>query len=304
MEQSVAGFDVVHIHAVFSHASLAAVRACRRHRVPYVVRPLGSLDPWSMRQKAFRKRVFWHAGVARMLKEASAIHYTSGGERRLAEKSLGLNHGVVIPLGINAELYGQGDARKFNHFYPEIGEDPYVLVLSRLHPKKGLELFLEVFLKATAQPEFKQWKLVLAGNGEDSYIESLRKIVEEGKASGRVIFTGWVEGEKKLSALRDASLLVLPSKQENFGLCITEALACGVPVLVSRDVNIAEDVEDAGAGWACALDRDALADALMEALSDKTERGRRGALGREWVRRRFAWPAIASELKTLYASIS
>ncbi|HYG79851.1 MAG TPA: glycosyltransferase, partial [Pyrinomonadaceae bacterium] len=77
------GFDVAHIHAVFSHPCVAAARACRLNRVPYVVRPLGSLDPWSMRQKPWRKRLLWHAAARRMLRGAAAVHYTTLEERRL-----------------------------------------------------------------------------------------------------------------------------------------------------------------------------------------------------------------------------
>ena len=98
---------MVHIHAVFSHACLAAAQSCRRHRVPYIVRPLGTLDPWSLRQKRFRKQLFWQLAVKRMLREAAAIHYTADEEQRLAEHSLGLKRGVVIGLGVDSSLAAQ-----------------------------------------------------------------------------------------------------------------------------------------------------------------------------------------------------
>jgi glycosyltransferase involved in cell wall biosynthesis len=159
-------FDMVHIHAVFSHASLAAAQACRKEGIPYVVRPLGTLDPWSLRQKSWRKKLFWHLGVKRLLAGAARIHYTTSTERKLAEASLGLAGGVVIPLGIEADLFNQH--REANNGSPASSSvtSPYVLVLSRLHRKKGLEVLLPAFLSLVKYPEFAAWKLVLAGDGE------------------------------------------------------------------------------------------------------------------------------------------
>src|SRR5207249_3586219 len=94
-------YDVVHVHAVFSHACFAAANACQRRHIAYVVRPLGTLDPWSIGQKRLRKQLFLQLGARRMLHCAAAVHYTTATEQRMAETSLGINHGVVIPLGIS-----------------------------------------------------------------------------------------------------------------------------------------------------------------------------------------------------------
>jgi len=97
LDGNVAGYDIVHIHAVFSHATHAAARACRRHRVPYVVRPLGTLEPWSMQQKRLRKLIAWHFFFRRFILEANAVHYTTEQERELTERSLKLSGGIVDP---------------------------------------------------------------------------------------------------------------------------------------------------------------------------------------------------------------
>src|SRR6185295_10295800 len=124
-------FDLVHVHAVFNHSSVAAARACRRAGVPYVIRPLGTLDPWSMSQKSLRKRVFWQVAGKGMLQAAAAVHYTSEGEKLSTERLTGLNHGRVVPLGIETTSTATRDKQS------------YVLVLSRLHPKKGLDVLIE-----------------------------------------------------------------------------------------------------------------------------------------------------------------
>jgi len=305
LRANVERFDVVHIHAVFSHACLAAARASRWRNVPYVVRPLGTLDPWALRQKRLRKRLLWHVWARRMLRGATAIHYTTTEERRLAEEGLGLDHGVVIPLGVREELLTpQADRMCFRKRFPSLGKDPYILMLSRLHPKKGLELLLEAFLALVNQQEFQHWRLVVAGEGAAGYVTSLQRLVQEKDGAAHVLFAGWLDGAENISALQDAALLALPSHQENFGLSVVEAMACGVPVLVSPHVNLAEEIRAAGAGWVVPLDAAALLQALMDALRGEAERSTRGSAGRDLVRSRFTWPRVSAELAQLYRSVT
>lgn len=292
-------FDVVHIHAVFSHSSLAAAAACRNRGVPYIVRPLGTLDPWSLKQKSFRKRLFWHLGVRRMLDGASAIHYTTAPERELAQGSLGLNHGVVIPLGI--ESVSTNGTKLTEPQGEPPSSRPYVLVLSRLHPKKALEFLLPAFLSLVTREEFKEWKLVLAGDGDAEYVQSLRDLIEKEKGNEHVIFAGWLEGNRKEAALRNASLLALTSYQENFGLCVIEALAYGVPVFVSPHVNLAGQIAKSNAGWIAEINADAIRTGLKEAMDSESERLRRGKNGRQFAAD-FAWPGVTDQLFNLYLS--
>jgi glycosyltransferase involved in cell wall biosynthesis len=303
LEAHVADFDVVHIHAVFSHACLAAARACRKRGVPYIVRPLGTLDPWSLKQKSTKKKLLWHLSVKRMLDGAGAIHYTAIPEQKLAEESLNLGRGIVVPLGIEMDsIGGNGDKETPQALDPHLGNHPYVLVLSRLHPKKGLELLLPAFLSLAKQSEFAEWKLVLAGEGDSEYVSLLRGLVEKEGMSERVIFAGWLEGEQKRVVLQRASLLALTSYQENFGLCVVEALACGVPVILSPHVNLAPEVEAAGAGWVTPLESGALESTLAATMRDPHGRAQRGAAGKELVRRRFTWGAVANQLVSVYNS--
>ena len=133
LDEHVADYDLVHIHAVFNHSCIAAARACRQKRVPYIVRPLGTLIPWSLKQKSLRKKAFWHAGIKTMLTSAAAIHYTTKGEQQAVENSLSLNHGVVVPLGVDvtakpasAVTETQTTLGKLGERIPELRERPYV----------------------------------------------------------------------------------------------------------------------------------------------------------------------------------
>jgi glycosyltransferase involved in cell wall biosynthesis len=303
LDGHVSDFDVVHIHAVFNHACIAAASACRKHHVPYVVRPLGTLDPWSMKQKPWRKSLVWQVAGKRMLRGAAAVHYTARAEQSAVEGSLGLNHGRVVPLGVETDLFALTNGKKsLDQKLPKLNGHPYVLVLSRLHPKKGLDVLVDAFLSLVQQKDFDAWRLVLAGEGPDEYVQMLKQKVSSHRAEDIVLFPGWLEGGEKNAFLRGASLLALPSYQENFGLCVMESLAAGVPVLASPHVNLADEIRAAGAGWISPVEAMSLQQTLTAALRDNDELHRRGALGRVFAQQ-FVWPNVAGMLAQLYESV-
>lgn len=292
LKTSVRDFDLVHIHAVFNHASVAAASVCRKAGVPYVVRPLGTLDPWSMKQKAGRKKIFWSLVGKKMLRGSAAVHYTAEGEKTATEESLDINHGRVIALGV--EVNGSAQTKKATDYFPVIDERPYVLLLSRLDPKKNVEALIDAFklLKGNV------WRLVIAGDGSRDYVASLK---QKAAGSEKIIFTGWVEGEQKEALLGGAALFVLPSRHENFGLSVMEAMARGVPVLVSPHVNLAHEIEAANAGWI--MDVTQLNDGLAAVLENETERARRGQAAHQFSQR-YSWQRTATELAELYRQIA
>jgi len=290
LNSNIKNFDLAHIHAVFNHSSISASQACRKTGVPYVIRPLGTLDPWSMTQKSLRKRLFWRFSGKAMLHHAAAVHYTSEVEKLSTERHLALHRGKVIALGIDANN-GHSNGRMF----PE----PYVLVLSRLHPKKAVDVLIDAFQSLIQMGKFARWRLVIAGDGPPDYVSKLKAQVG---ATDRITFTGWLDDDKKHAVLGGASLLALPSHQENFGLCVMEALSHSVPVLVSPNVNLATEIVSANAGWVSAIDKDALVTRLAEALSDEEELMSRGRAGKQ-LSQRYSWENTAKELIDLYRDI-
>lgn len=291
LKTSVQDFDLVHIHAVFNHASVAAANACRKAGVPYVVRPLGTLDPWSMKQKAGRKKFFWSLVGKRMLCGSAAVHYTAAGEKTATEESLGINHGRVIALGV--EMNGLPQTKKAADYFPALVGRPYVLLLSRLDPKKNVESLIDAFKSLKNDT----WRLVIAGDGSRDYVSSLKKRAAN---SEKIIFTGWVEGAQKETLLCDAALFALPSHHENFGLSVVEAMARGVPVLVSPHVNLAHEIEAANAGWIVELAQ--LKNGLAAALENETERARRGTAACQFSQQ-YSWQKTATDLIDLYRQI-
>lgn len=306
LSANVRDFDLVHIHAVFSHSSLAAFRACRSRGVLYIVRPLGSLTPWALSRKRLRKRILWHAGVGEMLRRAGALHYTTQQERRLTEAALQLaKEGVVIPVPVHSpadELAGAGSSPLAERI-PALHKPPYVLALGRLHPVKRLDLLIEAFLEVTRSCEFRDWRLVLAGEGDERYVRSLRARVSREAAEERVVFAGWVDGAEKAAAIRKAALVASVSCQESLGLSLLESLAHGIPVLVGEDVSLADDIREAGAGWVISTDGYGLRDGLRCALSDPAERSRRGRAGGAFWAERFSEARIGEQLRNLYDAV-
>ena len=174
-------------------------------------------------------------------------------------------------------------------------------MLSRLHPKKGLDVLIDAFIALTRRTEFDQWRLVIAGDGPLDHVALLKRKAQD--AHDRIVFAGWFDGERKEEMLRNASLLVLPSYQENFGLCVMEALARSVPVLVSPHVNLATEIRDANAGWIAPVESQTLTETLAEAMGNREELVRRGRAGK-LLSTNYSWDRIATDLAALYTEIT
>ncbi len=289
-------FDLVHVHAVFSHSSIAAGRACRAARVPYLVRPLGTLDPWSLDRHPRRKRLLMALGVRRLLSGAAAIHYTAPEEQRLAEERLSwLPRGVVASLGIDDELFAKSPQ-------PRPAREPIVVSMGRLDPKKGIDVLIEAFHSATGTGQLGDWRLVIAGTGTPDYAAALERLALAGPASSRIEFRGWVNGTARAELLETARLFVLPSQQENFGIALVEAMACGLPAVVSPGVNLAAEIEAADAGWVTAPTIAKVTETLRAVMTKPAELNRRGELARQFAGR-FRWTTVASALLSIYDDV-
>lgn len=285
-------FDLVHIHSVFSHPSLAAGAGARASGIPYVVRPLGQLDPWSLSQHAVRKKLFLAGGGRRLLRRAAALHWTDVSERKQAPSFVSDMGGFVLPLGVDERLF---DPRG------KTTRRDVLLFLSRLHPKKNVEGLLEAF--SAVAGDFEAWELVIAGDGDPAYVARLKALSVRAESAGRVKFVGWLDAEAKREALSSASLFALPSRQENFGVAVAEAMAVGTPVVVSEQVALAAEVARAGAGWVAPSDGEGLARTLRGAMRSAGERASRGAAARALAEERFRWAAVGKALVHEYEEI-
>lgn len=291
LRRNVSRFDLAHVHSVFSGPSLSAGKSARGAGIPYVVRPLGQLDTWSLAQHPLRKRLFLGCGGGALVRRAAALHWTDETERTQAPAFAARHRGFVVPLGVDERLFENGAA--------EAERARVILFLSRLHPKKNVELLIEAF-QALGE-HAAGWRLVIAGDGEATYVESLKRLAASGQA--KVEFVGWLAGEEKRRTMREAALFVLPSSQENFGVVVAEAMAAGTPVIVSEAVALSGEVQRNAAGWVALPGKTGLSEALADAMSSPAERARRGAAARLLAEGRFRWAEIAQRLIAEYEGL-
>ncbi|HEY2615608.1 MAG TPA: glycosyltransferase [Chthoniobacterales bacterium] len=244
-------FDRVIVHGIWQYQSFAAWRRYAGSQIPYYVFPHGMLDPWFKRTyplKHLKKWLYWPWADYRVLRDATAVIFTSEEERRTARKSFWLYRcrEKVSTLGVEArDQVGSGEI--FLEKYPALRGWRFLLFLGRLHPKKGCDLLIDALARRRDSTE--ALRLVLAGPDQIRWEKELRMRVESAGLGESVIFTGMLEGAMKSAALQAADAFILPSHQENFGLSVVEALAAGLPVLISNRINIWREIEAANAGY-------------------------------------------------------
>lgn len=282
--------DFVHIHGVWEVNLLRAAMLCRRFSVPYCVCCCGMLDVWSMQQKSWKKKLALKLGFRRMLDGAAFIHALNGDEIELM-RPLGLKApSLIIPNGVflNEVEGGEDVAVKL--------PQRFVLFLSRLHYKKGLDILAGAYRRIA--DVFPDTDLVVAGPDGGAEDDFRRQIAGYGLQK-RVHMVGGLYGTDKIVALKRAACFCLPSRQEGFSMAITEALACGVPVAITEACHFPE-VADAGAGMVTPLDAEAIAGGLRRILEDPVAAARMGEAGARLVRDNYTWPRIAERTIVAY----
>jgi glycosyltransferase involved in cell wall biosynthesis len=260
------------------------------------------LDVWSLKRSRWKKRIAMALVHGRMLRGAGAIHALNAHERNTIA-ALRLGPPIeVIPNGVFLEeIEIPSDIAAFRASVPGLGDRPYALFLSRLHFKKGLDILAEAW--KLVGPEFPDHRLVVAGPREDDSIDDFRRRIAAAGVQGSVVEAGAVYAGMKVAAFRGCACFVLPSRQEGFSVAITEALALGAPVVVSRDCHFPE-VSEVGAGIETSLDPTEFAAAMRRMLGDAGLRASAGGAGARLVRERFVWPQIAAQTIRLYERIA
>ena len=251
LKQNGDNYDKIIVNGIWQYLSFAAWRRYAGSTIPYFVFPHGMLDPWfkeTFPLKHFKKWLYWPWADYRVLRDAAAVVFTAEEERLLARKSFWLYRAneKISPLGVETPVQSSPEAKEnFFQRFPQLRDKRVLLFLGRLHPKKGCDILIEAFAQI-ADPSFS---LVLAGPDQIGWQSRLQTRVDKLKLNSRVVFTGMLEGEAKQAALAVADAFVLPSHQENFGMAVVEALAIGLPVLISNRINIWREVDQDNAGY-------------------------------------------------------
>jgi glycosyltransferase involved in cell wall biosynthesis len=294
-------YEVIHIHALFSFSSVAAAWAARWRGVPYIVRPLGTLTRYGVtRRRPLLKRLSMSLIEAPILSSAAAVHFTAEEEQREAEQ-LGIRfQSVVIPLGVDAFQPGGVPETKGSHG-PGDANDFNVLFLSRLDPKKNLEGLIRAI--GILDDQGVAVNLLIAGQGEESYVDTLRDLTADVGIKARVKWLGHVEGADKSNAFSAAAVFALPSFSENFGIAAAEALSAGLPCVLGEGVAIARQVVDYKAGLAVKTTPESIAEAILYYQRSPEAVKKASLAATSLAEAEFSVMAMGRRLKQLYDAV-
>ncbi len=277
--------DVVHLHVPWDLVCRPLARLALAAGVPYFVSIHGMLDDWCMAQKRLKKRVYLAMGGRRLLERARAVHCTAQAEADQSSRWFPRGRTAVVPLIFDLAEYQQlpGPQIARRRFEAQMGDDgePVVLFVSRLHPKKRLDVLIDA--AGRLRDDGLDCRFLIAGTGEPDYEQQLRDLVQKRELGDRVAFVGFVSGRDKLSLYEAADVFVLPTFQENWGFVLVESLACGTPVITTRAVDIWPELQSSGGAVIVDATPDATAAAIAELLGDRQRLETMGPKGRAWV---------------------
>ncbi len=293
-EQFARECDSIHVHGLWVYPNLVAGQLSRKLHKPLVIHPHGMLEPWAMKRGVYKKSVmrmlfenqnFRDAALWRALTEAEAAqikHYCPQANV------------VTLPNGIMAgDFEGPVSALDLTAKHPELFNKKWIVFLSRLHQKKGLDLLVKAWSKL--HRDFPGWQLVIAG-GDDGYGDILHQMIDSCDLRKRVTLLGLVHGNEKAALLKNAQLFVLPPRSEGFSMAVLEALAAGLPVLITHNCNFPE-VDAVGAGKIVEASEPSIEEGLRNLLGLPEyyldEMGQKGAT---LVREKYTWEKIASQM--------
>lgn len=301
-------YDIVIADGLWQYSSFGTWRAMTAVKAPYLVYTHGMLDPWFKRQyplKHLKKALYWPWGEYRVLRDAATVCFTTDEERLLARESFSryrcteavVHYGTSSPSG-NPELQ---QAEFFSKF-PQLKGKRLLLFLSRIHPKKGCDLLIKAF--AAVADKDQDLHLVIAGPDPLGIRPQLEQLAAQLNVAGKITWPGMLKGDVKWGAFYASEAFVLPSHQENFGIAVAEALACGSPVLISNKVNIWREVENDRAGLVSDDTETGVTDMLLRWQQySKAERAEIASRASSCFDRRFQMDQAAAALIKVVASV-
>jgi glycosyltransferase involved in cell wall biosynthesis len=254
LRENAHAFDAVILHGLWNYSSFGAWRALSGGPTPYYVFTHGMMDPWFREEyplKHLAKQIYWTVAEGRVLRDAKAVLFTCE-EEQLRARNVFEGHSYkeqVVSYG-TADPKGDANVQKatFCAAFPRLKDRRFLLFLSRIHPKKGCDLLIQVFAELCAElsPDLD---LVMAGPDQLGWVSELKALADKLGIAGRIHWPSMLKDDLKWGAIRSAYALILPSHQENFGFVVVEAMACGTPVLISDKVNIWREVDASQGGF-------------------------------------------------------
>lgn len=301
LDEHVRNADVLHVHMLYRYHALASRRACIRHGVPLVLSPHGALDSYQRQQHRLRKLVYHRLVEDGNIRAASVIQYNSEQERaEVDEMGFGIR-GVVIPNGLDAAEFQTPAGANLLPEGIQADQGPLIVSIGRLAEKKGLPRLISAL--AIVRETVPDARLAIAGPDDYGLEDGLRSLARELGVADAVAFPGPVYGRAKVALLQHARVFGLPSDDENFGMVVAEAMAAGVPSVISDRVALHSIVSGHDAGSVVSRDPADVAAGLLPYLQDARMARARGANAAAAARELFSWDHVAGLLEEMYASV-
>ena len=286
--------NLVHLHNLWTLELHNVAKYCREKKIPYIWSPRGTLEPWSLSQKKYKKKIALFLYQKFDLNRATCIHATAKMEA-IHLRALGFTNPIaVIPNSIEVDNY---PLKKWNNLP---NRKKTLLFLSRIHPKKGLLILFEAW-KLLPETIRMHWELVIAGEGNSEYsLNGLKSLIKSKYCNLGIKVVGPQYGVDKIKTYHSADIFILPTYSENFGMVIAEAMCCGVPVITTRGTPW-EILEKENIGWWVEASISSLISTMQKALSLSTEElKQKGIRSRNIIMQEYSSSVISSKYKELY----
>jgi glycosyltransferase involved in cell wall biosynthesis len=283
--------DIMHSHLLWMMPTIypAFLRKLRPNKCHLVMSPRGTLDPWDFNNHKLQKRIAWIAGQRMNLASSACLHATAPMERDHF-RALGLRAPIaVVPNGVDIPDLSS---------YPKVQQPRRrLLFFARIHPKKGVDILIQAW--RNIQHTAPDWDLQIAGNPNGSHLEEMQQLALHLGAQ-RLTFLCPVSPEEKWRLYRNADLYVLPTRGDNWGISIADALSFGVPAIVSKEAPWG-GLETYRCGWWLDLSIDAFTECLRTVLQkEPAHLCEMGGRGREWMTRDFSWSSVGLKMEATY----
>ena len=286
--------DIVHVHEFRTAENLLVTPVIAKMGIPLILSPHGTLTLSTGRSalKAAWDRLLSPA-VSKRFAAVIGLTTQEADEAQAAWQSFGLDpvqtRFEVVPNGVNADEFAHLHGREAFRERYGLGDATVCLFMGRLHPRKGIEVLVRAFMDANVADA----RLVIVGPDE-GMLATLQTIKDD-----RTVITGYLDGQNRLAALAAADIFCLPATGEGLSMAALEALAAGLPAILSPGCNLSE-VAQVGAGLIVEPQIEPVAEALRLLLTDAERRAAMRVAGQALVRERFTWAAVAERLEAIY----
>ena len=285
-------YDLIHAQNLWLPLYHKLAKIARKHSIPFIMTPRGTLEPWSLRQKKWKKKFAMALYQKKDIQKASCILATADMEAEHI-RNLGITPPIaVIPNGIDVSEY------KCRPLSFKSSVKKQIVFISRIHEKKGIEILIQAWDKlASIYPD---WNVVIAGNGEEIYIQKLKNIIKTKCLDSVIQIVPPVFGEAKHQLYCESSLFVLPTYSENFGMVIAEAMSCGVPAITTSGTPW-QELNEKEIGWCIDLSVDNLIVAISAAINiGQDALFDMGQKASQHIREMYQYTNVAAKNKAVY----